>query len=402
MYWPARTSGATVKGGSGMKEHTPHEDAALLRELMARRMSRRDLLKVAGAGAGVVAFGPLLAACGGSTSSTSSSSGSPVKGSTTPIKFVFSADPVWNWLEDKGIIKEMEQASGYHIARNETEDEFAFFAGGHADIVSMGSYEVPVLEKETGVRTVTFAKYNKGKDMLCVDPAKGYNSFADLPSPGKVGLESATNSAHAWIALAKSEGRDLGAQSKDLQIVITDFSVAPELVLKGQLDAGCTAYVNAVKYLMEKKVKIMYDGKGISQIYEANFAPGHEGFDSNNFVSTKTYYDSHPGEVAFFASVWERGVKEFWAHMPEIVKQYPNDFGWQTEAEYNWEIDYMQNWWNEWVDTVYMSPEWIKGEQGVTKLLVDQQQIPASQPYPFYVTIDPQTGKQTYSNPEGA
>ena len=52
------------------------------------------------------------------------------------------------------------------IERNETEDEFAFFAGGHADIVSMGSYEVPVLEKETGVKTVTFAKYNMAKDIL--------------------------------------------------------------------------------------------------------------------------------------------------------------------------------------------------------------------------------------------
>jgi hypothetical protein len=214
-----------------MKEHKPHEDPTVLPELMSRRMSRRDLLKVAGAGAGVVALGPLLAACG-SSSSSSGASASPAKGSSTPIKFVFSADPVWNWLEDKGIVAEMESASGYHIARNETEDEFAFFAGGHADIVSMGSYEVPVLEKETGVRTVTFAKYNKGKDMLCVDPAKGYNSFADLPSPGKVGLESATNSAHAWIALAKSEGRDLGAKSDELQIVITDFSVAPELVLR--------------------------------------------------------------------------------------------------------------------------------------------------------------------------
>jgi hypothetical protein len=377
-------------------------DHAELRRLLQRRLSRRDLLKYAGVGAGAFALSPVLAACGGSTPTDTGASGSVASGSSTPIKFVFSADPVWNWMEDKGIIKEMETASGYHIARNETEDEFAFFAGGHADIVSMGSYEVPVLEKETGVRTVTFAKYNKGKDMLCVDPASGYNSFADLPSPGKVGFESATNSAHAWIALAKSEGRDLGAESKDLQIVVTDFSVAPELVLKGQLDAGCTAYVNAVKYLMDKKVKIMYDGKGISQIYESKFAPGHEGFDSNNFVCTKTYYDAHPGEIAFFASVWERGVKEFWAHMPEIVHGYPNDFGWTTEAEYNWEIDYMQNWWNEWVDTVYMDEKWITGEQGVTKLLVDQGQIPASQPYPFYVTIDPKTGKQTYSNPEGA
>lgn len=386
-----------------MNENTSHFDPTPFRALLERRLSRRDLLKVAGAGAGVMALGPLAAACGSSGNPSSGSTGGTAsKGSSTPIKFVFAADPVWNWLEDKGIIAQMEQASGYHIARNETEDEFAFFAGGHADIVSMGSYEVPVLEKETGVRTVTFAKYNMGKDELCCDPAKGYNSFADLPSPGKVGFESATNSAHAWIALAKSEGRDLGAQSKDLQIVVTDFSVSPELVLKGQLDAGCTAYCNSVKYQLENKVKIMYDGKGISQMFEEKFAPGHEGFDSNNFVTTKQYYDTHPGEVAFFASVWERGVQEFWAHMPEIIKGYPGDFGWEGQAQYQWVVDHLTNGWNEWVKTVYMDPTWIKGEDGVDTLLIDQGQIPASQPRPFYVTIDPKTGKQTYSQPTGA
>jgi hypothetical protein len=364
--------------------------------MLQHRLSRRDLLKYAGVGAGAFALTPVLAACGGDDTETGDS------GSSEPIKFVFSADPVWNWLEDKGIIKEMEDASGYKIARNETEDEFAFFAGGHADIVSMGSYEVPVLEKETGVRTVTFAKYNMGKDMLCVDPAKGYNSFADLPSPGKVGLESATNSAHAWIALAASEGRELGDKSDDLQIVVTDFAVAPELVLKGQLDAGCTAYMNAVKYLMDDKVKVMYDGMGVSQIYEAKFMPGHEGFCSNNFVTTKTYYDAHPKEIAFFASVWERGVEEFWANMPAIIKDYPNDFGWQTDAEYDWVVNRLENDWNEWVKTVYLDEKWIKGEDGVFTMLVNHEQIPADQARPFYVAIDPKTGEETYSFPEDA
>ena len=62
------------------------------------------------------------------------------------MRFVFSPDPVWNWLEDEGILAEMEEESGITIERNESEDEFAFFAGGHADIVSTGSYETPVLE----------------------------------------------------------------------------------------------------------------------------------------------------------------------------------------------------------------------------------------------------------------
>lgn len=386
-----------------MKEHTSGIDPVLFQRLMERRLSRRGLLKAAGAGAGVIAFGPLLAACGGSSTDSSSAGASAAAGSSEPIKFVFSADPVWSWLEDKGILAEMQTASGFTIERNETEDEFAFFAGGHADMVSMGSYEVPILEKETGVKTVTFAKYNMAKDFLLVDPAKGYNAFKDLPSPGKVGLEAATNSAHVWIALAAAEGRELGSNSDDLQIVITDFAVAPELVLKGQLDAGCSAYMNCTKYLMDEKVNVMYDGMGASQIFGKNFEPGHEGLMSNNFVCTQTYYNEHPEEVAFFASVWERGVQEFWANMPELIKAYPGDFGWQTEEEYDFVVNYLETVWCEWVDTVYQDKEWILTEsEGVQNLLSDHEQIPADQAVPFYVTIDPESGEETFSHPEGA
>jgi hypothetical protein len=381
-----------------MTRSTPHFDSSEFRKLMEHRLSRRDLLKYAGVGAGAFALSPVLAACGEDEPSETGGSGS-----SEPIRFVFSADPTWNWLEDKGILAEMEKASGYHIERNETEDEFAFFAGGHADMVSMGSYEVPILEMETGVKTVTFAKYNMAKDFLLFDPAKGYSSFKDLPSPGKVGLESATNSAHVWIALAANEGRDLGSNSDDLQIVITDFAVAPELVLKGQLDAGCSAYMNCTKYLMDESVKVMYDGMGASQIFGKYIVPGHEGLMSNNFVTTQKYYDEHPGEIAFFASVWERGVQEFWANMPELIKAYPGDFGWQTEEEYDFVVNYLETEWCEWVDSVYMDKEWIDAEsEGVQKLLSDHEQIPADQATPFYVTIDPETGEETYSHPEGA
>jgi len=391
-----------------MKDYTSHIDPApfrddpdLLRRLMERRVSRRDLLKAAGAGAGVFALSPLLAACG-SSSSSSGGGASPASGSSTPIRFVFAPDPVWNWLETKGIVTEMEKASGFHIERNESNDEFAFFAGGHADVVSMGSYEVPILEKETGVKTVTFAKYNMSKDELAVDPAKGYNTFQDLPKPGKVSLDSPTNSAYAWMALAASQGRTLSSKAGDLQLIIADFAVSPELIIKGQIDAGGTAYVNAVKYLMDKKIKVMYDGMSISQIFEKFFAPGHKGWMSNNFVTTQKYYQGHPKEVAFFTSVWERGIKEFWAHMPDIIHAYPADFGWQTEQEYQWVLDHLTNGWNEFVDTVYMDEKWIQAEDKVFALLQQYGQVPKDQARPFYVALDPATGKETYSFPAGA
>ena len=92
-----------------------------------------------------------LAACAGGGSEEGADSSTPAEGEAS-MRFVFSPDPVWNWLEDEGILAEMEEEAGMTIERNESEDEFAFFAGGHADIVSTGSYETPVLESEKNAR----------------------------------------------------------------------------------------------------------------------------------------------------------------------------------------------------------------------------------------------------------
>ena len=151
------------------------------------------------------------------------------------MRFVFSPDPVWNWLEDEGILAEMEEESGITIERNESEDEFAFFAGGHADIVSTGSYETPVLEAETGVETVTIGKYNKAKDIVVVAGDSGYETFDDLEPGCKVGVESFSGSTIVWQALAEDlHGRTLGEGPDDLQMAITDFDTAPELVRDGR------------------------------------------------------------------------------------------------------------------------------------------------------------------------
>lgn len=386
-----------------MNEYTSDIDPASSEK---NKLTRRDF--VAKAGLAAAAFGvagtiPALAASCGGSSSSSSSGASPGKGSTTPIRFVFAPDPVWNWLESQGIVSQMEQQSGFQIARNETEDEFAFFAGGHADIVSCGSYETPILEKETGVKTVTIGKYNMAKDIIVVAPDKPWTKLGDLPKGSKVSFESLTLSPMIWVAIAKTqEGRTLSVQPGDLQMVIADFAAAPELVLKGDLAAGSTAYLNSVQYLMEGKVKPLYDGMSASQLYSEYIMPGHQGVMSNNFVCTKDYYDAHPKEVAFFLSVWQRGCDEWFANMPAIVKANPEDFGWTNNAEYDWVLNWFKTHFNEWVQSVYMDEKWIKGEEGVTQMLRDSGIIPAAQPSPFYVCIDPKTGTQTASIPTGA
>ena len=335
-------------------------------------------------------FVMIVSACGGD----GEGGGGGEPGGT--MRFVFSPDPVWNWLEDQGILAEMEQESGYTIERFESEDEFAFFAGGHADIVSTGSYETPVLESENGVPTVTIGKYNKAKDIVVVAADAPYETFADLEPGCKVGVESFSGSTIVWQALAADlDGRTLSESPDDLQMAITDFDLAPELVVSGDLCAGVTSVYNAIPYLMSGQVKGLYDAKSASQLYEEHYEPGHEGMNSNNFIVLESWYEEHPGEVAFFLEVWQRGLDEWQANREAILDAYPDDFGYANEEEKAFLLDWYETQFDEFVDSVYLDEEWIRGEAQVTELLREAGLISEDQPQPTHVCIDPESGEET-------
>ena len=353
-------------------------------------------------GSFAVVFVVLLTACaGGDTSGDGGDGGGGDAGEGT-IRFVFSPDPVWNWLEDEGILAEMESESGFTIQRNESEDEFAFFAGGHADVVSTGSYETPVLESENSVPTVTIGKYNKAKDIIVVAADSDYETLDDLEPGCKVGVESFSGSTIVWQALANDlHGRSLEESPDDLQMAITDFNSAPELVLTGDLCAGITSIYNANAYLKDGKVTGLYDNKSASQLYAEEYAPGHEGMNSNNFVVLEEWYRGHPEEVAFFLSVWERGLQEWASNRDAILEAYPEDFGYKTEEE----LRFLQEWYdtqfNEFTETVYLDEEWIEGESGVTDLLRQAGLISEDQQQPLHACIDPSSGEETCLLPGG-
>jgi hypothetical protein len=342
----------------------------------------------------LIAFAFVAVACGGGDDD----GGSDGDGGT--IRFVFSPDPVWNWLEDQGIIEEMEQESGFTIVRNESEDEFAFFAGGQADVVSTGSYETPVLESENGVGTVTIGKYNMAKDIVVVAADSGYETFGDLPQGCKVGVESFSGSTIVWQALAQDlDGRTLAESDEDLQMAITDFNTAPELVLSGDLCAGVTSIYNSMKYLMSGEVVGLYDNMSASQLYAENYVPGHEGMNSNNFVVLESWYSDHIPEVAFFLSVWERGLQEWQTNREAILDAYPEDFGYTNEEEKAFLLDWYETQFDEFVDSAYLDEAWIEGEAPITDLLREAGLISDDQPQPTHVCIDPSSGEETCQLP---
>ena len=115
------------------------------------------------------------------------------------IRFTFAPDPAWDWVKDQGILEAMEQESGFRIIQLATWDEFATFAGGHADVISTGTYETPLLEDQ-GIETVTFGQFNMNKDVL-VTANPEYQTVADFDDGCLIASESVSGNTIIWASL---------------------------------------------------------------------------------------------------------------------------------------------------------------------------------------------------------
>ena len=123
-------------------------------------------------------LGALTRAAGGGDGAASSGD---EDGDGKVIRFAFAPDPVWDLMDDAGVIKEWEEENDVRIETSTTWDEFTYFAGGHGDIVSMSTQETPVLEAETDIKTVTFGKYNYQRVPMLRRAGDPYETLADVP-----------------------------------------------------------------------------------------------------------------------------------------------------------------------------------------------------------------------------
>ncbi|MGE2832798.1 ABC transporter substrate-binding protein [Mycobacterium sp. SMC-4] len=282
------------------------------------------------------------------------------------IRFTFSPDPVWDWLSDQGIREEMEKESGITIIDSSSWDEFALFAGGHADIVSLGTYELPELEAATGVDTVTFGKYNRAKDIMVVGADSEATTVADLPPGAKIGVFSTVGSTLIWSSIVKDlHGKDFRPDGGDYELIVADSQNLPQLLARGDLDAAIIDPQYGIAELSSGAVKPLYDGKSTADLYAEAFAPGHQGLMSNLFVTQRAWYDSHPEEVSFFLKLWERGLQEWVQHRDEIIAAYPQHFAATSPADEQFIKNYLDTNFDWFVDSVYLDQSWIDAESGV-------------------------------------
>lgn len=328
----------------------------------------------------------LLAACGTLDDSGEEAGGESGDG---VVRLVMAPDPVWDWLTDQGIRQKMEEQAGIQILDSSSWDEFSVYAGGHADVVSAASYEVPQLEEATGVESTIFGKYNKDRSVFAVRSDSDYQDMCDLMGERVVTLSAVSTTIMWGIYAQEFCDAELTPESDDYDLSIADVQSVAPLLASGDAEACVCLPDFAIKELSSGEIRPLYDGRSAGQIFAEEFGNGHEGPNTNVFLAPTEWLEEHPEEAAFLLEVWERGIQEWQKHRDEIIETYPEHFAATTPEQ----IDFVQNWldtkydWFE--DSVYLTEEWIEGERQIFDLMKSAGYIEEDIEEPTFEIVGP-------------
>ncbi|GAA2078152.1 ABC transporter substrate-binding protein [Actinomadura alba] len=284
------------------------------------------------------------------------------------IRFTFAPDPIWDYMHDEGIIEDFEKGTGISIETSATWDEFGLFAGGHADIISSASFEVPGLEEETEQDTVIIGRYNSERSRLMVRAGNPAESLEDLKGK-RLGVFTSVSGTLVWHALVeKMHGLSVTGKNSDFKIVVADIQNLSNLLARGEIDA-CICYPDlSARELREGSVRALYDGKSSAQLFADLKAPGHDGPMGNVFVARKDWVEEHPKEVDAFLDLWSRGLEEWRAHRDEIIERYPQHFAVESPRDVQFMKGYVAE--HDWVvQDVRFDRQWADDESKIFDLM---------------------------------
>jgi ABC-type nitrate/sulfonate/bicarbonate transport system substrate-binding protein len=308
------------------------------------------------------------------------------------VNKVMAPDAVWKWLESEGIKEEMEQEAQIQVLTSSSWDEFGVFAGGHADVVSAATYEVPDLADAIKEPAAVFGRYNADRSILGVAAGSPYKDLCDLEGK-KVATFTAVSITLVWGMYAKEMcGLDLKAGGGDFELVVTDIQNLGDLVARGDADACLCLPDFALPQLVAGTVEPLYEGKGAAQLWAENFGSNSEDIthpQTNVFVAREAWVEKNPKEAAFLLALWERGLKEWQEHGEEIIAAYPEDFGVTSPEEQAFLIDYLNNTYDWYVDSVYLQDQWVDEEKEIFEFMRNTGFMAEDVKDPVFTVVEP-------------
>ena len=342
---------------------------------------RRPRLRGASSAASLPVALLLLASCG---SGTTSSVGGLTTGVTelqptegpperaveasepSRVRLALAPDPLWQWLEDSGTVAAWERSRNIRIEVTFPFDQFAAFAGGHADVVVINALDVPKFVEQPERDPVIIGKYTQDRSILAVRRTSRAENLEDLVER-RIAVESSLASTLLWGLIAEARyGLDFRPGSADFDLVNVEPAGIADLVMRGDVDACICTPDFSVPYLASGRLRPLYGGASAAEIYAADGsddpaespitdAPGGLPI-ADAFVVDKEWHTRHPEAVDALLGLWEQGLEAWKLHKAQIIADYPHHFSVESDQEIAWMTDYVGR--HDWiVGSVYISDE---------------------------------------------
>lgn len=306
------------------------------------------------------------------------------------IRFAFAPDPVWDYLTDTGTLAQWEEDNNLRIVTSTSWDEFTYFAGGHGDIVSMGTHELPVLEAEAGVKVVAFGQYNHQRVPMFRRAGDPYETLADVPEGSTICVNSPVSNTIVWSVIADQlHGLNYRVGEGDFNLITQDHFVMPELLVRGECEVAVFIPEAGIPLLRTGEIEQMYGGRQPWQIYQEDICEcDHAGVMSNLMVATEEWYDANPEAAASFLELWQSGIELWEENKAEIIGLYPQHFAVEDQEDIDFTIEYMSGN-NDWfVDTVYLDEAWVEEETNFYDYMEEGGWIEEGFELPRFETIE--------------
>ncbi len=279
----------------------------------------------------------------------------------TVIRLALAPDPVWQWLEDSGTRAAWEQTHNVRIEASNAFDQFAAFAGGHADVVVINALDVPKFVEQPERDPVIIGKYTTDRSILAVRRTSRAESLDDLVER-RIAVESSLASTLLWGLIAEMRyGLDFSQDSPDFDLVTVEPASIADLVIRGDVDACICTPDFSVPFLANGRLRALYDGKSAAELYtsgggdDAEFG-GELGTIADAFVADKTWYTANRQAVDALLGLWEEGLSAWSQSKAQILADYPHHFSVESDAEIAWLADYIEA--HDWImPSVYITDQ---------------------------------------------
>ena len=317
----------------------------------------------------------------------------PAAEAPTVIRMALPPDAIWQWLEDSGTSAAWEREHNVRLEVSHPFDQFAAFAGGHADVALVNALDVSKFAAQPDLDPVIIGKYTTDRTVLAVRRTSRAENLEDLVER-RIAVESSLASTLLWGLIADVRYElEFGIDGFDFDLTTVDSTSLADLVMRGDVDACICSPDFSGPLLADGRLQVLYDGQSAAELYSSSIfvvaAFGQNlGAIADAFVVDAAWRAANPQAVSALLALWEEGVVAWQRDRAQIVADYPHHFAVESDAEIAWFTDYVAA--HDWiVPSVYITPQEAETHFFAFDRLKELGLVPADAPRPEIAVSDP-------------